>query len=153
MKNLPATLSTLQTEITALTDDLAPASQETIAACIDAMKRAGMTIPTGIPAGDIVSEYSIALRSVPKIGLKDAMRRIRQGEYTDMDYSFMPRPAELAKRARAEAARYRDDLVRKRETFASLTAAPAIKDPAMKGRVRKLVEEFKFGASVKRSFQ
>lgn len=147
MTNLPATLSTLEREITALTDDLAPASAETIAACIDAMKRAGMTVPVGIPPNEIVTEYGIALRSVPKIGLKDAMRRIRQGEYTDMDYSFMPRPAELAKRARAEAARYREDLVRKRETYQALTAPIARKDPAMIERVRRLVDGFKHGSA------
>lgn len=147
MTNLPATLSTLEREITTLTNDLAPASSEAIAACIDAMKRAGMAVPVGIPASEVVAEYAVALRSVPKIGLKDAMRRIRQGEYTDMDYSFMPRPAELARRARAEATRYRADLVRKRETIDALLAAPVRKDPETVDRVRKLLSSFKQGTA------
>lgn len=147
MTTLPETRSTLQREIAALTDDLSPVTTEAVAACIDAMKRAGMAVPTGIPAGELVAAYALALRTVPKAGLRDAMRRIRQGEYADMDYAFMPRPAELARRARAEAGKYREDLVRKREAHAALAAAPAAKDPATVARVRRLVAGFRHGSA------
>lgn len=120
MSNLPATLSTLNQEIGALTEQLAPADDALIARAIDALKRGGMNAPAGIAPEDILREYAIALDGVPRYGLITAIAKLKRGEYDSVKPGFMPTPAELAAIARLEAKPLREDRIRKQETLNAL---------------------------------
>lgn len=120
MSNLPATLSTLNQEIGALTDQLAPADEALIARAIDTLDRGGMNAPAGIAPENLLSEYSIALDGVPRYGLVTAITKLKRGEYETIKAGFMPLPAELAAIARLEAKSLREDRIRKQETLNAL---------------------------------
>jgi hypothetical protein len=104
MTNLPAQLSTLDQEITSLTDQLSPAGPDDIAKAIASLMDGGMLFPQSIKAADPVEEYRIVLKGVPICGLRAAFIKLKRGEYVDLNPAFIPLPAALARLARDEAA-------------------------------------------------
>lgn len=125
--NLPAILSTLDQEITALSKQLAPVKPDFIAECLHKLKSGGMLVPKSIAAADFLTEYTIALGGVPEHGLKVVVVKLKRGEYPDVNPEFMPLPAQLAAMARAECRVLRDDIARLREkqsTIADLNKQP-----------------------------
>ena len=104
MTNLPAQLSTLDREITALTEQLSPAGPDEIAKAIASLMDGGMLFPQSIKAADPVEEYRLVLKGVPICGLRAAFIKLKRGEYTDLKPDYIPLPAALARLAREEAA-------------------------------------------------
>lgn len=104
MTNLPAQLSTLDREITALTEQLAPAGGDDIAKAIASLMDGGMLFPQSIKATDPVEEYRVVLKGVPICGLRAAFIKLKRGEYPDLKPDFIPLPAALARLAREESA-------------------------------------------------
>lgn len=104
MTNLPAQLSTLDQEITALTEQLSPAGPDDIAKAIASLMDGGMLFPQSIKAADPVEEYRIVLKGVPICGLRAAFIKLKRGEYADLNPAFIPLPAALARLAREESA-------------------------------------------------
>jgi len=145
MTNLPAKLSTLQQEIGALTEQLAPVEPDFIAKALDALKRGGMSVPSGIAPADFIREYSIALTGVPVCGLKTAVAKLKRGQYESVNPGFMPTPAELAAICRLEARPVLEDRIRKRETLETLRPAEKQVDrsPAVMARVRAKLGNFR----------
>jgi len=104
MTNLPAQLSTLDREITALTEQLTPAGPDDIAKAIASLMDGGMLFPQSIKSPDPIEEYRIVLKGVPICGLRTAFIKLKRGEYADLKPDFIPLPAALARLAREEAA-------------------------------------------------
>lgn len=103
MTNLPAQLSTLDREITALTEQLAPAGTDDVGKAIASLMDGGMIFPQSIKAADPVEEYRKVLKGVPICGLRAAFIKLKRGEYADLNPAFIPIPAALARMARGEA--------------------------------------------------
>jgi hypothetical protein len=103
MTTLPAQLSTLDREITDLTEQLAPAGPDNVAKAITALMDGGMLFPVSIKAENPVDEYRMVLKSVPICGLRVAFAKLKNGEYADINPDFIPLPAALARLAREEA--------------------------------------------------
>ena len=104
MTNLPAQLSTLDREITTLTEQLSPAGPDDIAKAIASLMDGGMLFPQSIKAADPIEEYRVVLKGVPICGLRSAFIKLKRGEYPDLKPDFIPLPAALARLAREEAA-------------------------------------------------
>jgi len=104
MTNLPAQLSTLEREISVLTEQLSPAGPDDIAKAIASLMDGGMLFPQSIKAADPIEEYRVVLKGVPICGLRAAFIKLKRGEYTDLKPDFIPLPAALARLAREEAA-------------------------------------------------
>lgn len=147
MTNLPATvqLSTLSREIGELTERLAPAEPDAISKHLLSLRKAGMSIPSGMKPEDLEAVYTYALSEVPAYGLRKAVEKIIKGEYA-IKYGFIPLPPELAAMARSEARVIREDLVRlreKQETLATIANGPAPEpDKDAIARVAKMRREF-----------
>lgn len=135
--NLP---STLNRELSEVTERLQPASHDGIAAAILKLHRAGLSYPPGVDpvkAGDI---YAFALKGVALEAIKRAMTKIIQGEIPGVR-DFIPTPPALAAIVKAEAS----ELWRHRERL--LLALDSVKaggpgaeaTPEAKARVRALV--------------
>jgi hypothetical protein len=120
MNNLPAKLSTLQQEISALTEQLAPAGADEIGQCIEGLMSGGMRISETITAANPVEEYRLSLRNVPVHGLRRAYVKLKRGEYENINKAFIPLPAELAAMANAECRLIREDRIRKQETLRAI---------------------------------
>ncbi|RVG30735.1 hypothetical protein [Sinorhizobium meliloti] len=120
MTNLPAKLSTLQQEISALTEQLAPAGADEIGQCIEGLMSGGMRISETITAANPVEEYRLSLRNVPVHGLRRAYVKLKRGEYESISKAFIPLPAELAAMANAECRLIREDRIRKQETLRAI---------------------------------
>ncbi len=120
MTNLPAKLSTLQQEISALTEQLAPASADDIGQCIEGLMSGGMRISETITAANPVEEYRLSLRKVPVYGLRRVYVKLKRGEYENINLAFIPLPAELAAMANAECRTIREDRIRKQETLRAI---------------------------------
>lgn len=136
---------TLSQEIGALTEQLAPASAETIGRHLLSMRKAGLAISGGIKPEDLETVYSYALSNSPSYGLRRAVEKIIKGEY-DIDRGFIPRPPELAAMARAESRVVTDDLIRLRErrsTLEDLQRKPEHVDEGAKERVRALLGRYR----------
>lgn len=144
MTNLPARHTTLQQEITALTERLSPPASDFIATALNALKRGGMLMPKGIAPEDFIKEYTLALSSVPRSGLMTAVAKLKSGQY-EIDHAFLPRPAELAAMARLEAKSDRDDLIRKRAMAEALAPSKKRPDssPEVMSRVKAKLAAFK----------
>jgi hypothetical protein len=104
MTNLPAQLSTLEREISVLTEQLSPAGPDDIAKAIASLMDGGMLFPQSIKASDPIEEYRVVLKGVPICGLRAAFIKLKRGEYVDLKPDFIPLPAALARLAREEAA-------------------------------------------------
>lgn len=144
MTNLPARHTTLQQEITALTESLSPPAPDFIATALNALKRGGMLMPKGIAPEDFIKEYTLALSSVPRSGLMTAVAKLKSGQY-EIDHAFLPRPAELAAMARLEAKSDRDDLIRKRAMAEALAPSQKLPDrsPEVMARVKSKLAAFR----------
>lgn len=143
MTTLPATRSTLQTEITALTERLKPATKDHIADAISSLLAAGLAIPSAMDPEKAPAVYAFALENIPSFALRRAVTKLVRGEYENVHRSFLPSAPELAALARGEAKTIADDLYRKKATLDALT--PVVhepKSPESIERVRALVAGF-----------
>ncbi len=142
-----ARLSTLDREITALTERLASVTEAAVLRSLDAMQTAGMTMPPTIEPRKIVAVYHYALSGVPSSGLSAATQKLIRGDYAanpNVLLGTIPKPPVLAALAKAEVLGLRADLARKREMVAALTPRPADdrRSAASRSRVRALVQGF-----------
>jgi hypothetical protein len=145
MTNLPATLSTLQQEITVLTEKLAPVSDDHVARSIRSLLAAGLSLPSGMTVEAAPEIYAFALAGVPAFGVQKATAGVIRGEY-DINKGFVPKPPEFAAIARLETKNIRDDLVRLREKEATLAEAAKPREKTseeQKERIRRLHAQFK----------
>ena len=150
MTNLPAQLSTLRQQISALTEKFAPANADEIGQCIEGLMSGGMRLSDTITAKNPVEEYRVSLRDVPVYGLRLAYAKLKRGEYENINRAFIPLPAELAAMANAECRVIREDRVRATERMRALSDAQVARqdestcrDPNTRARVRKMLEEFR----------
>lgn len=145
MTNLPATLSTLETQISSLTEKLEPVSEDHVARSIQSLLNAGLSLPSGMKVDAAPEIYAYALAGVPAFGVQKATAGIIRGEY-EINKGFVPKPPEFAAIARLETKAIRDDLVRLREKAATLqeVAKPREKtSEEQKERIRRLHAQFK----------
>lgn len=146
MTNLPAQLSTLEREITALTEQLSPAGPDDIAKAIASLMDGGMLFPQSIKAVDPVEEYRIVLKGVPICGLRAAFIKLKCGEYDDLNPAFIPLPAALARLARAEASakselrRMASEKRRGIMESARVLAENAVRSPEMRRKASEIIE-------------
>lgn len=142
--NLPAKHSTLAQQITALTEQLAPAGPDEIAVCLNGLMNGGMMISASIQADNPVDEYRLALSGAPIAGLRKAFLKLKRGEYENINYAFIPLPSELAAMARAEARVLREDKVRLVER-ANAMAVPKAEpvSEAGKAKIKTLLKGFR----------
>lgn len=110
----------MQQEISALTEQLAPAGADEIGQCIQGLMSGGMRISETITAANPVEEYRLSLRNVPVYGLRRAYVKLKRGEYENINRAFIPLPAELAAPANAECRLIREDRIRKQETLRAI---------------------------------
>lgn len=144
--NMPAQLSTLQQEISALTRQLAPASEDEIVLVLNGLMDGGMLFPASIRAKDKIGEYHKAMADCPSVGLRKAAIKLKRGEYDNINLAFIPLPAKLAAMARAEARSEREDRARLRERVKAIEeqeSKPAPRDPNVIARIRAKHQAFK----------
>ncbi|WP_234818615.1 hypothetical protein [Sinorhizobium fredii] len=146
--NLPAQLSTLNREITALTDRLAPVQEDAILRSLGAMQAAGMTIPQGIDPLKLSAVYGYALSGVPSCGLSIATQKLIKGEYAgnpDILLGAIPKPPIFAALCRLEARPIADERIRKREKMEAIQPAdkPVDRSPEVMARIRARVAAFR----------
>ncbi|MGH0280453.1 hypothetical protein [Sinorhizobium meliloti] len=120
MTNLPAQLSTLRLEISAITDQLAPVTSDEIGQCIDELMSGGMRLSETITAPNPIAEYRFSLRNVPVYGLRHVFLKLKRGEYENINLAFIPLPNEMAAMANEECRLLREDRIRKQETLNAL---------------------------------
>jgi hypothetical protein len=148
MTTLPAQLSTLNREITALTDRLAPVREDAILRSLGAMQAAGMTIPQGIDPKKLDTVYGYALSGVPSCGLSIATQKLIKGEYAgnpDILLGAIPKPPILAALCRLEARPVADERIRKRDILETVKPAEKAVDhsPEVMARVRAKLSQFR----------
>lgn len=131
MTNLPARLSTLQGEISALTEKLSPCGVDEVGKCIASLMDAGMMIPASIQSDDPVEEYRTALKGVPLHGLRTVYVRLKRGEYELQNRSFLPIPSEMAAMANLECRSLREERMRASEMVKATRDNAAISGPRM----------------------
>jgi hypothetical protein len=108
---MPALSSTLQSEITALTEKLSAAGSDEVAKCINALLEAGLMIPSAVSENEAIDLYRDALAATPIEGLRKAFIKLKRGGYAK-HVAFLPNPSELAALANAEAESLRADRAR-----------------------------------------
>lgn len=111
MQTMPVMSSTLQSEITALTEKLSPSGACEVARCINALLDAGLMIPSAVSENDAIDLYREALSGTPIDGLRKAFIKLKRGGYSKY-LAFLPNPSELAALANGEAQSLRDDHAR-----------------------------------------
>lgn len=111
MQTMPAMSSTLQSEITALTEKLAPSGADEVAKCINALLDAGLMIPSAVSETDAIDLYRDALSATAIEGLRRTFFKLKRGGYSKF-VAFMPNPSEMAALANAEAQSLREDRAR-----------------------------------------
>lgn len=149
MTNLPATLSTLEGEITALTERLKPATEDHVADAIGSLLASGLALPSAMDPKKAPAVYAFALANVSSSALKRAVTKLIRGEYDNVNRAFMPSAPELAALARGEAKIIMDDLARAKLKRDSMTPpTPEKKSPESIERVRALVADFTKGHDV-----
>lgn len=138
----------MKAEISSLTEQLQPASDDAVTARILSLHNAGLAWPPGIDGKSAARVYGFALKGLPGEALKRTVTRIIRGEVEEIK-SFMPTPPQLAVMVRMEARPLLDARARARETIESLTAnrAGTVRDPASVARVRDLVRKVKDDAA------
>lgn len=135
-------------EITALTERLAPVSDDAILRSLNVMQTAGMTMPPGIDPRKLLPVYQYALAGVPACGLSIATQKLIRGDYAgnaNVLLGTVPRPPVLAALAKSEAAATRAELARKREIAVALnpTVPRARRSPEIRERVRVRLCQFR----------
>lgn len=144
MTNLPATLSTLNAEITALTDRLALAQDVHVTEAIRSLLSAGLSLPGGMDASKAPEIYAYALSKVSATGVRKAVAKLVRGEYDLRNKAFIPTPPEFADLARHETREIVDDLSRLKARREALTAErEPDHDEATKARIRQLLKNFR----------
>jgi len=146
--NLPAQLSTLNREITALTERLAPVHEDAVLRSLGAMQAAGMTIPAGIDPKKLGAVYGYALSGVPSCGLSVATQKLIKGEYAgnpDILLGAIPKPPILAALCRLEARPVADERLRKRDILETVRPAEKTVDrsPEVMARIRARINQFR----------
>lgn len=138
----------MKEEISSLTEQLQPASDDAVTARILSLHNAGLAWPPGIDGKSAARVYGFALKGLPGEALKRTVTRIIRGEVETIT-SFMPTPPQLAVMVRMEARPLIDARARARETIESLTVnhAETARDPASVARVRALVRKVKDDAA------
>lgn len=111
MQTLPAIPSTLQREITSLTEKLSPSGADEVAKCINSLLDRGFMVPSSVSDVYTIDLYRDALSSTPIEGLRRAFVKLKQGDYPEY-VDFLPKPAALAALANAEARGLREDRAR-----------------------------------------
>lgn len=143
MTNLPAVLSTLEKEITVLTERLKPATEDHVAEALGSLLAAGLPLSPTIDPEKAPAVYAFALANVSAAGLKRAVAKLIRGEYENINRSFAPSAPALASFARAEAKTITDDLARARLKRDSMKPPVAEKkSPESIARVQALVAGF-----------
>ncbi|QGJ76782.1 hypothetical protein CN138_32725 [Sinorhizobium meliloti] len=110
----------MQQEISALTEQLAPAGADEIGHCIQGLMSGGLRISETITAANPVEEYRLSLRNVPVYGLRRAYVKLKRVEYENINGAFIPLPAEFAALASAKCRLIREDRSRKQETLRAI---------------------------------
>lgn len=140
--------STLDRQITELSEILAPSASDAVAYALKAMGEAGMSVPTSIKPDESVAVYRFAMQGLPAIALRAATEKLIRGEYDRPCLGIIPTPPELAALVRIEAASYRGDMVRLRSAKDSVDDAERLRQPRDEGakrRVREIRERFRRG--------
>lgn len=122
MTNLPATLSTLKAEISALTDKLAPSTEAHVAEAIKSLLSSGLSLPSALSPDMAPAVYAFALKGISGSALKRVVAKIIRGEY-EIHRAFIPNAPEFAILARAEDAPMVEDLARARAIFKAKSEA------------------------------
>lgn len=143
MTNLPATLSTLNAQISAITERLAPAQDEHVAEAIRSLLAAGLSLPGNMNIDKAPDVYAFALSKVSATGVRKAVAKLVRGEYDLKNRAFIPTPPEFADLARRETRELVDDLSRLKLHRESITFEPTVHDDETKARVRKLLKNFR----------
>lgn len=146
MTTLPAKLSTLEQEISVLSERLRPVDDDFIAAEIRPLLEI-LPFPSSMNPAAAPAAYAFALKGVSRHGLRIAVRKVIRGEYDKLNRSFMPSPPELAALARREIGTTVDDLVRAKEIRAAMTpevdATPPAERARQIARVKEMAADFK----------
>ncbi|CAN7348927.1 MULTISPECIES: hypothetical protein [Ensifer] len=140
--------STLSREITALTERLAPASDDAILRSLNVMQTAGMTMPQGIDPRKLLPVYQYALAGVPACGLSVATQKLIRGDYAanaNVLLGTIPKPPVLAALAKSEAAATRAELARRRDLAVALNPTGPVpeRSPEIRERVRVRLRQFR----------
>lgn len=143
MTNLPATLSTLNAQISALTERLAPAQDEHVSEAIRSLLAAGLSLPGNMNPEKAPDVYAFALSKVSATGVRKAVAKLVRGEYDLKNRAFIPTPPEFADIARRETRELVDDLSRLKMHRESITFEPTVHDDETKARVRQLLKNFR----------
>ncbi len=145
MTNLPATLSTLETQIGALTKQLAPAQETHVTEAIRSLISAGLSLPVNMDAAKAPEIYSFALGKVSATGVKKAVAKLVRGEYPLKNKAFIPLPPDFADLARGEDRVVIDDLAGLRSSKEMLEGASRQgerSNPEQLARIRELHKNF-----------
>jgi len=145
MTNLPAQLSTLQTEISVLTEKLSPVSEDRVTKSVRSLLAAGIALPAGMNADKAPDIYAFALAGIASQGVAKVTEKLIRGEY-DIHLGFIPKPPEFASLARKESQKLVDDIARLRAKKNAIEEAEKLHEkstPEQKARIRELHEMFK----------
>lgn len=143
MTTLPATLSTLNAEITALTDRLAPAQETHVTEALRSLISAGLSLPGNMDAAKAPEIYAYALSKASATGVRKAVAKLVRGEYDLRNKAFIPTPPEFADLARMETREIVDDLSRLKARREALTYQPTVHDEGVRARVRQIAKNFR----------
>lgn len=143
MTNLPATLSTLNAQISAITERLAPAQDEHVSEAIRSLLAAGLSLPGNMNIDKAPDVYAFALSKVSATGVRKAVAKLVRGEYDLKNRAFIPTPPEFADLARRETRELVDDLSRLKSHRESLIFEPTVHDETTKARVREILKNFR----------
>lgn len=141
MNNLPAILSTLNSEISALTEKLKPVRDDHVADTMATLLNAGLSLPSAIKTDKAPAVYGFALQGVSTAGLAIAAAKLIRGEYNLNNLAFIPTPPELAAIARAETRTIVEDLSRLKARRQAMTPPePEVRDEERIARMRALAK-------------
>lgn len=140
-------LSSLNREISDLTDLLRPASDDAAVSRVMSLRNAGLEWPTGIDGKTAPRVYGFALKGLPLGAIKSTVAKIIRGEVPSIK-KFMPTPPELAALVRSEVRPIVEDLSRARATVEAMQRGAPVeeKTPEAIERVRQLVAGVKLAA-------
>ena len=122
---VPAQISTLDREISAITEKLRPPSREEVSECIAVMLKFGMIFPTGIQPNRGPEVYAFALQRVSGNALSAVTEKLIAGELPRAYPALIPAPPELAVLVRDEMRQLHADLRRcqeRRQTLIEIQA-------------------------------
>jgi len=143
MTNLPMVLSTLNAEITVLTEKLSPIGFDHVSTAMDSLLSAGLSLPVNIKPEDAPKVYAYALAHVSTYGLRKAISKLIRGEYENINRAFIPTPPEIAAMARAETRTIVEDLARLKVKREALEFKPPAKNPQTAARIKEMVTKHK----------